>query len=254
MGRAGVGPAGPRPGRPDVVSYTLGIATATSQVGIAFGGPDGPVASLHVSQRRRHAEMLAPGIQELSRLAGVGLNEIDQIAVDIGPGLFTGLRVGVATAKALGSALGVLVVGCSSLELLAEVHRHSDRTVAAIVDARRGEVFWALYRATAGAMVALTEPVSSRPAAVVGALTAAANGAAGGRRVPILATGDGARRYAEELSGVPGLEIDRPGNDHPSAAVLVELASRRAGVQAERIVPVYLRAADVRIGWEQRGG
>lgn len=236
------------------MSLTLGIATATSQVGVAFGTPDGPVASLHVRQRRRHAEILAPAIQELSRMAGIGLNEVQQVAVDVGPGLFTGLRVGVATAKALAQALGVLVVGCSSLELLAEVHRRSDRTVAAVVDARRGEVFWALYRAEARGMVALSEPVSSRPDDVVAALKLAAGRGPGGRRVPILATGDGARRYADQLSGVPGLEIDSPGNDHPSAGVLVDLATRRPGVQAERIAPVYLRAADVRIGWEQRGG
>ena len=112
------------------MTLTLGIATATSQVGVALAGPDGPVASLHVRQGRRHAELLAPGIETLMRMAGVGMSSVGRIAVDIGPGLFTGLRVGVATAKALASARDLPIVGCSSLEVLAHAHHGGGRPVA----------------------------------------------------------------------------------------------------------------------------
>ena len=128
------------------MTVLLGIATATSQVGVALAGPDGPIASLQVRQGRRHGELLAPAIETLTRMAGIGMQQIGRVAVDIGPGLFTGLRVGVATAKALAAALEIPIVGCSSLELLAYPHRRQDRLLAAVVDAKRGEVFWALYR------------------------------------------------------------------------------------------------------------
>ncbi len=235
--------------------YTLAIDTATSQVGVALAGPGGPVASLHLRQGRRHGEALAPAIEILSRLTGVALAEVGSIAVDLGPGLFTGLRVGIATAKALADALGVPVVGCSSLDVLAHRHASSRRSVAAVVDARRGEVFWALYAPAEGGMAPLTEPAVSTPEDLAASLVAAlSSGLDAPARGGILATGDGARRYAAVLGAVAGVEIDHPDGDHPSATVLADLAAGRPSVDAARITPIYLRSADVRIGWQQRDG
>jgi tRNA threonylcarbamoyladenosine biosynthesis protein TsaB len=216
---------------------TLAIATATPQVSVAIGAPDGVIGAIHLKQGRRHGETLAPAIQSLTGLAGVALTDVRQIAVDAGPGLFTGLRVGVATAKALGAALDVPVVPCSSLDILAHPHRRAGRPVASVVDARRGEVFWALYQPTADGMVAVTEPAVATPDAVAGAL---------GEHAGVLITGDGARRYLIGRS----LEVLPDDFDHPSAVVLLELAGTRPALPAEKVTPTYLRDADVRIGWE----
>jgi tRNA threonylcarbamoyladenosine biosynthesis protein TsaB len=231
------------------MTILLGIATATSQVGVALAGPDGPIASLHVRQGRRHAELLTPAIETLTRMAGIGTPEIGRIAVDIGPGLFTGLRVGVATAKALASALDIPIVGCSSLDLLAHPHRREGRVVAAVVDAKRGEVFWALYRPAPEGMTPVTEATVSAPDVLALAIEASAGGP---NRPAVLAVGDGARRYADVLGGLVGVELAGPADDHPSAAVLVELAATRPSVPLAEITPRYLRGADVRIGWQQR--
>lgn len=220
---------------------TLAIATATEQVGVAIGRPGGQIASLHLQQGRRHGEVLAPGIQSLAHLTRTSLQEIELVAVDIGPGLFTGLRVGVATAKALASALHLPVAACSSLDLLARPHAASGGTVAAVVDARRGEVFWRLYDGGPAG-----EPRVGPPEELVAEL--ARHGG------PVIATGDGARRYASQLGSVDGVTIAGHEHDHPSAVVLVELAAERAGLSPEKITPDYMRGADVRIGWEQRGG
>jgi tRNA threonylcarbamoyladenosine biosynthesis protein TsaB len=230
------------------MTILLGIATATSQVSVALAGPDGPLASLQVRQGRRHAELLAPAIETVTGLAGIGTRQIDRIAVDIGPGLFTGLRVGVATAKALADALDVPIVGCSSLDILAHPHRREGRTVAAVVDAKRGEIFWALYRPSRHGMEALTEATVSAPEVLVTALTRATARPA----PPVLAVGDGARRYAEVFTSLPHVELAGPADDHPSAAVLVELAANRPSVPLAEITPKYLRGADVRIGWAER--
>ena len=220
---------------------TLAIATATEQVGVAIGRPGGQIASLHLQQGRRHGEVLAPGIQSLADLTRTSLQDIELVAVDTGPGLFTGLRVGVATAKALASALHLPVAACSSLDLLARPHAASGRTVAAVVDARRGEVFWRLYDGGPAG-----EPRVGPPEELVAEL--ARHGG------PVIATGDGARRYASQLGSVDGVTIAGREHDHPSAVVLVELAAERAGLSPEKITPEYMRGADVRIGWEQRGG
>lgn len=220
------------------MTVTLAIATATPQVGVALAGPDGVMASLHLRAGRRHGETLVPAIAHLCELAGVTLAGVDRVAVDTGPGLFTGMRVGVATAKALGAALGVDVVPCSSLDLLAHAHRGAGRVVASVVDARRGEVFWALYEPVPDGMAALTDPAADPPDAVAARLPAG-----------VLLSGDGARRY---FAGSPGLEVAPEEFDHPSAVALAQLADSRPALPAEKVTPLYLRDADVRIGWEQR--
>jgi tRNA threonylcarbamoyladenosine biosynthesis protein TsaB len=226
------------------MTILLGIATATSQVGVALSGADGPLASLHVRRGRRHAELLAPAIETLTRMAGIGTQQIGRVAVDLGPGLFTGLRVGVATAKALAAALDVPITGCSSLELLAYPHRRQDRMIAAVVDAKRGELFWALFRPEQGDVTLITDPAVSKPDALVRALRDA-----GG---DFLVVGDGARRYAEVVASLPGVELGGLADDHPSALALVELAATRPSVPLSEITPLYLRGADVRIGWQRR--
>jgi tRNA threonylcarbamoyladenosine biosynthesis protein TsaB len=227
---------------------TLAIETATSRVGVAVGRPGEPIAALEVDRGRVHGELLAPSIQTVLKLASVHIRQIERIAVDNGPGLFTGLRVGIATAKALASALRIQVVPCSSLDILAHPHRSASRTVAAVVDAKRGEVFWSLYAPGGDGMVATTEARVSSPTELVDALKqAAADG-------PLIATGDGARRYEEVLSSVEGVSVGGTEHEHPSPVALVELASTRIALAADKVVAEYLRGPDVRIGWERRDG
>lgn len=244
-------------------ALTLALATATPQVSVALGSPAGLTGEITVRQGRRHGEVLAPAIESLMKLTGASLGDVGRLVVDGGPGLFTGLRVGVATAKALASALDVPVVACSSLDALAYPHRDSGCRVASVVDARRGEVFWAWYEAAGGprpgagvgvgglggCQLQAGEARVSSPAELCSALAPLA--APNGR---VLATGDGARRYAGLLAEVAGVEIAGPEHDHPRAAVLLELADGRPAVPADKITPMYLRGADVRIGWEERDG
>ena len=85
----------------------LGIETATVQAGCALGGHEGVLASAHCSKGRRHAENLTPAIEFICAQAQVDLSEIGLVAVDTGPGLFTGLRVGIAAAKAIAGGADV---------------------------------------------------------------------------------------------------------------------------------------------------
>src|SRR5438876_11965476 len=128
----------------------LGIETATDQVGCAIGGHEGVLASFHAARGRRHAEILTPAIEFTCRQARVDLHEVGVIAVDVGPGLFTGLRVGVATAKAMAQALRLPMIGVPSLDLLAFRVRYSRRLIVAALDARREELFYAFYRQVPG--------------------------------------------------------------------------------------------------------
>ncbi len=136
---------------------TLAIESSTAQVGCAVGGHEGVLASAHSARGRHHAESLAPMIEFVCDQARVELSELSCVAVDVGPGLFTGLRVGVATATAMASALRVPMIGISSLDLLAFPVRFTDRLIVVAIDARRGELFHASYRQVLGGVQRLSE-------------------------------------------------------------------------------------------------
>lgn len=226
----------------------LGVETATAQVGVALGDGSGVRASFASSTGMRHAEALVPAIKFVCAQANVSLAEVKVVAVDVGPGLFTGLRVGVATAKALAQSLRVPMVGLSSLDLLAFSVRHCRREVIPVVDARRGEVFFARYRHTHGGMQRLSEPRVCTPVELSAELVAGQG--------EVLLVGDGARRYAAVLGTEARVEVGSAFDCHPSAISLVELAHPKAlreeFVGPVEIEPVYLRKPDAEINWETR--
>lgn len=220
----------------------LGIETAAELVGVALADDLGPLGGAWLRGGRRHAEVLAPAIEHVLDHAGVSMKELDALAVDVGPGLFTGLRVGVATAQGLAHGLGIGVVAVTSVAVLAREAYDAgwQGQVAAVVDARRGEVFAARY---GGPTHELDPPARYAPAALAETL----------RSVPdLLVVGTGAHRDA---SAFAGLRVG--GVVHPSPRALVQVAAGRLGAGARPLAPaelrpVYLREADARINWVQR--
>jgi tRNA threonylcarbamoyladenosine biosynthesis protein TsaB len=226
----------------------LGISTSTPQVGCAIGGHEGVLASVHSARGKRHAESLAPAIDVLRHQAQVDLDEIGCVAVDVGPGLFTGLRVGVATAKALAHALRVPMIGVPSLDLVAFPLRWSPRVIVAAIDARRGELFTATYRQVPGGIQRLDEFRVASPDDLATDLLAT--------REDVLLVGDGAFRYADRFADLAGVELADQGLAYPSASSLVQLAHPRAlreeFVNNWELEPLYLRAPDAAINWTTR--
>ncbi len=235
----------------------LALESATDVSGVALADEEGLLSSAVSGRGRRHGEHLAAAVEFVCHRAGRRLGDVGALAVDVGPGLFTGVRVGVATAKALAFALEIPAVAVSSLELLAlsaaawVAAEAPERLLVPVVDARRGLVFAGRYRPAPPAEVEqvgddrLLEPdaLAEEVAAVV----------AGGRRC--LCVGDGARRYASVLRAA-GAEVLDGTPAAPDVSVLAAVGVRRAGegggVDAAALEARYLREADVRINWEQR--
>lgn len=226
----------------------LGIETATDEVGCAVGSQDGVIASFQAARSRRHAETLAPAIEFVLAQAGVTMQQVRAVAVDLGPGLFTGLRVGIATAKGLAFALRVPMIGLPSLDLLAYPFRHSPRLIVPVIDAKRGEVFTASYRHVPGGLQRMSEYAVVEPEQLASDL------AAGGEEC--LVVGDGAVRYADVLTDNNRVELESASPTAPTARALVELAHprvlREEFVQPAEIQPMYLRKADAQINWSIR--
>jgi len=241
----------------------VAIETATETVGVAVRTPDGLQAEFALTGRRRHVETLTPALDHLLAQLDLTPRDLSLVAVDVGPGLFTGLRVGVAAAKGLGQALGVGVVGVSSLDVLAAAARAAGHRgpVLACVDARRGEVFAAVYGSAVHGPGASgvadadgdTAPVLGPGLFAPGDLVDALGRTQGG---PLMAVGDGAQRYAGELVGVPGLIVAAPALGFPPPTSLLDLALARVAAgespaDPAGVVPRYLREADARINFER---
>jgi tRNA threonylcarbamoyladenosine biosynthesis protein TsaB len=228
----------------------LGIESATASVGCAIGGHEGVLASCEITRGRRHAETLAPAIAFCCERADITLDEISVVAVDIGPGLFTGMRVGIATAKAIAHALRVPMIGISSLDLLAFPLRHTSRVIAAVIDARRGELFYAFYRQVPAGVQRLAEPVVGSTDDLIADIYALGD--------EVLCVGDGALRYRDQLNEVRGLEFADAWLAHPSSRPLVQLAHAKAlredWVNPWDLEPMYLRKPDAAINWPVRTG
>jgi tRNA threonylcarbamoyladenosine biosynthesis protein TsaB len=226
----------------------LGIDTATPQVSVAVGGHEGVLASTQSSRGKQHAEMLTPAIEFTCRQARIELSEISVVAADLGPGLFTGLRVGVAAAKAMAHALRVPMIGVTSLDLLAFPVRFSSRLIVAAIDARRGELFYAFYRQVPGGMQRLSDYQVDSPDDLASEILACGE--------DTLLVGDGAIRYREAFDGLSKVEVVDEGLAFPSATSLVQLAHAQAlreqFVKPWDLKPLYLRKPDAEINWTTR--
>jgi tRNA threonylcarbamoyl adenosine modification protein YeaZ len=122
----------------------LGMDTATPAVTVALHDGDQPLAQIVTIDTHRHAEVLAPAIAKVIADAGLSQRDLTGVAVGVGPGPYTGLRVGVVTAKVLAAALGIPVYGVCSLDVIAaDVECEGPFLVA--TDARRHELYWARY-------------------------------------------------------------------------------------------------------------
>lgn len=226
----------------------LGIETSTPVSSVALGSENGLVGSISLAAGRGHAEFVTPAIEEICNQAGVSLRNAAGIAVGIGPGLFTGMRVGIATAKGLAQMLNLPVVGLPSLDLLAFEVRHSNRLICACVDARRREVFSALYRQVPGGVQRISDYRAWDPRRLATEIEA--------RREDVLFVGNGAHLYKDVLPK-RGTEFASVTRSFPSATALIELALprffREETDSLYELEPLYVRQADVNISWEGRG-
>lgn len=204
----------------------LALDTSTPAVTVALHDGDRVLAESTTVDPRRHAELLMPQVTHVLREAGADRLDLTDIAVGVGPGPFTGLRVGLAAARTLGAVLDVVVHGVCGLDVIAYA-AVTDGTLAepfvAAIDARRREVYWAYYDGdgtrTSGPDVG---PAADIAAAVGGALLPGA--------------GAGAKAYPDAFARVVPPE-------HPSAARMAEAVAAKA-VPITPPDPLYLRRPD----------
>lgn len=199
-------------------------------------GVDGRVpGSTRFGAETSHLAELGPAVDGLLRQHDVTIEKVDRVALVIGPGSFTGLRIGLAFAKGLYAALGVELVTMGTLELLAAPWLSEHTRVGVMVDARKGEVYAAVYGGDPAAPVTEVSPHVTAPEAFVRSLTGA------------LLVGSGVARYGDIVGAAP----HEPNSDLPSTEHLARRApelrplSRRETLALE---PWYIRPSDAQLG------
>ncbi len=136
--------------------YIFGIDTCCNAATAAIADDKKLVAQTVVNQGRTHSQIMMPQIEEMFKIAELDPSDIDVFAAAQGPGSFTGVRIGVATAKAMAQAANKPCVGVSTLEALAYSSKHFDGIAAPILDARRDQVYNALFDCKKGIMTRMT--------------------------------------------------------------------------------------------------
>ena len=212
---------------------TFGLDTATPTPALALVGDDGPIAELWLGRTPGGGRRVLEAAHPLFASAGIAVADLGEIVVGVGPGGFTGIRIGMATAMGLGQALGIPVHGASSLEALAvggRIARRGDELIAPVIDARRREVFAAVYADAAdGGLREVIAPAAWSPDHF--AVAAAQAGAC-------VLVGDGAGLVP--ASG--GLRVAPDDVAHRISALALIHRERAAGPLP--VQPVYLRLPD----------
>jgi tRNA threonylcarbamoyladenosine biosynthesis protein TsaB len=227
----------------------LAVETSTPQTSVALGTEQGIIASATLSWARGHSEIVVPAIHRILEWSEIELRQVGGLAVGVGPGLFTGLRVGVSTARALAQVLGVSIVAMVSLDVVAFGVRHSRWRIGAVIDGKRGEVFYAFYRPVPGGVARETGFAVGPPERLAAELAAS--------REETLLVGNGALLYQRELSqaGSP-MEFASVSQAFPLAVSLLELAlprfHREEASRPQDVVPLYVRRSDAEINWLKR--
>jgi tRNA threonylcarbamoyladenosine biosynthesis protein TsaB len=227
----------------------LGIETSTPQTTVALGSEQGMLAASLASTGKPNHEVIIPNIQHLLRWSEVSLTSLGGVAVGLGPGLFTGMRVGIAAAKTLAQVLSIPIAGLASLDVIAFSVRYSRRLICAATDAKRGEIFYAFYRPVPGGVTRETDFEVGAADRLVAELEA--------RPEEILLVGNGALTYRRQLEEAgQHVEFASPAYSFPSATALVELAiprfQREDFDRVFDLTPYYVRKADAEISWDKR--
>jgi tRNA threonylcarbamoyladenosine biosynthesis protein TsaB len=230
---------------------TLAVECATKSVGLAILDEGDVLAELYLCPGRHHAEVLLPALDKLSLMAGLEPGSMDLLACTVGPGSFTGLRIGVSTIKGLALATGKPVVGVSTLEALAVNAMPSPMLICPMLDARKDQVYAGVYRMGPDDL-----PIAERPDRV----THVAEFLQELGQEQIVFLGDGALRHErlirETVKGPAILCGSGQRRIMASAVGLIALRRYRSGILMDplTLAPQYLRVSEAEATYGKRSG
>lgn len=226
--------------------YILGIETSTMTGSVAIITEDRLVAEYTLNTKTTHTERLMSAIDHIVTTASLRIQDIDGIAVGLGPGSFTGLRIGVTTAKSLAYSIQKPIVAIPSLDALASQYLFTDLLICPILDARKHEVYTALYRNTGASVARISAYSVIAPEHILREIAE-----------PVLFLGDGVFPYRQDIEITLGQYAHFADAVHllPRGSLIAKLGCERlmAGEHDDcfALTPLYIRKSDAEIHWEK---
>ncbi|BEU88260.1 tRNA (adenosine(37)-N6)-threonylcarbamoyltransferase complex dimerization subunit type 1 TsaB [Selenomonas sp. TAMA-11512] len=225
----------------------LAIDTATMASSVALATEGRLEAELTVETGNTHSETLLAHIEQILLMAGRTKKELDAVAVSIGPGSFTGLRIGLSTAKALSYGLSIPLVTVSTMEALAAHFPMEGARVGVLLDAQKKHAYAALYAHEHGELRPIIEPCVAVYQDFIASLE---------EHAPVVLVGDLPQKKRAGLACPKGVSIAPPELIMPRAATVARLglADLRAGRTADAMMaePLYIRRSEAEVLWEER--
>ncbi len=229
----------------------LGIETATDQLSASLLIENEQIIERHKDSHSSHCELLAGFILELVSEVNIAIDKIDCVAVSTGPGSFTGLRIGIATAMGLAYGLGIPACGINTLMGLACNHFEHGKLICPVIDAKRSEVYTALYRIGDDIPQTVIEPVTLPVSMLSGILL--------DKNENVIITGPAAEKFRDMLQESLGKSASfiPPDSAQPSAISIAELGiihyRQNRSIHPGALKPVYLRRSDAEIARDSGG-
>lgn len=228
----------------------LAVESTSMVAGAALIQEGQLVGEIRIQHKKNHSEQLLPILDQLLQCCECDPEELTALAVSLGPGSFTGIRIGVATVKGLAQALDIPVFGVNTLEALAWQAAPFTGTIMPLMDAQRNLVYTAAYRFQEGRMITLAEPDVLHIQELLSQLEETP--------APRLFLGDALVLHRERIAGAlgEGASFALPIHAMPSAAALAQCALSKArdgeGLKAAALQPIYLRTSQAEKVYQQR--
>ncbi len=225
----------------------LGIETATRTGSVAIISEHGVIAEYTLNIEATHSERLMETVDRVLRGAGMALADLDGLSVSVGPGSFTGLRIGIATVKGIAAATGKPIAAVPTMKALAWNIPHAGYPVCPLLDARKKEVYAALYRYENGSLSAAMEAQTLSLDALAERISERA-----------IFTAEGSHLFRNDIQRLfGGLALFAPlSATVPSAASVAEIGmlmlSSGEQVSPDDLGPIYLRRPEAEVAWEKR--
>ncbi len=226
----------------------IAVETSTLAGSVALVDEGEIIGEAAVDKKITHSEKLLPLIDQILKNSQVPLEEVEGFAVSLGPGSFTGLRIGIATIKGLAFATNKPVAGISTLDVLAQQLLFSESLICPILDARKGEVYAAFYQGDGkGNLKKLTPDLAAKPEELIKKT-----------KERVIFLGSGVKVYKEIIrKGLKEKAIFAPPFlNHPRAAILGALSlprfKKNETLELENFHPIYIRPSEAEINWEKK--
>jgi tRNA threonylcarbamoyladenosine biosynthesis protein TsaB len=221
----------------------LAIDTSTNTMGVAIIDQAHVLGEIITTISKNHSVRLMPAVQSLMKEVGVSPNELEKVVVAIGPGSYTGVRIGVTIAKTLAWSLKIPITGVSTLEVLAQNGSYFDGAVCPLIDARRGRVYTGLYENIDGHMQTIVDEQNVLFKDWLEMIKEKAN--------KVLFVGTDVSIHSKQIDAVFGAhaQIAAFSSSYPRPAELARIGLQKENDDIHTLVPNYLRLAEAEAKW-----